>query len=226
MPNINNPRSFDPSDKRVSFVYDSDISGFQPLDFAKLDNLEDVLLSFSGDGVNVHQDDLNPLVDAVSVSGQLYSIISGFDTFGVNVHQDDLNPLADAVSVSGELYSIISGFNSFGVNVHQDDLSASTDFVTAVPEKGSNISNYSLGSSNGTVLNANSNRKELYVQNLATGTLFVKYGSSASNTSFNFLLAGNSYVNAGDGGSLSDLGYTGIVSLSGSGPNYMSWERV
>jgi len=197
MPSTQNTNVYDPSEKRLSFVYNSDISGFQPLDFGKLNNLEDILITFSGDGINVHQDDLNPLVDAVSVSGKLYEIISGFD--------------------------------SFGINVHQDDLSASTDFVTAIPEKGSSISNYTVSGSNGTILSANTKRKELYIQNLATGTLFVKYGSSASNTSFNFLLAGNSFSNAGNGGSISDLGYTGIVSVSGANnltPNYISWERT
>ena len=72
---------------------------------------------------------------------------------------------------------------------------------------------------------ANENRLELFVQNLATGALYVKYGISASDTSFNFVLAGNSYSNAGDGGSLSDQAYTGVVSVSGATPNYISWER-
>lgn len=194
MPSTQNTSSYDPSEKRLSFVYNSDISGFQPLDFGKLNNVEDILISFSGDGINIHQDDLNPISDAVSVSGKLYEIISGFD--------------------------------SFGLNVHQDDLTFSTDSVTSVPQRSSIISNYNVSGSNGTVLDENSNRKELYVQNLATGTLFVKYGVNASSSSFNFILAGNTYVNGGDGGSLSDQNYTGIVSVSGAvSPNYIAWER-
>jgi len=35
-----NVNSFDPSEKRVSLVYNSDISGFQALDFSKLDEIE------------------------------------------------------------------------------------------------------------------------------------------------------------------------------------------
>jgi hypothetical protein len=197
MPSTQNTSSYDPSEKRLSFVYNSDISGFQPLDFGKLNNVEDILITFSGDGINVHQDDLNPIVDAVSVSGHLYSIISGFDAFGINVHQDDLNPVTDA--------------------------------VTAVPEKGHVISNYTSSNSNGTAVNANSLRKELFVQNLATGALYVKYGPSASNTSFNFILAGCTFANAGDGGSISDQRYTGIVSVSGANnltSNYISWEMT
>ena len=43
-----NATSYDPSEKRLSFVYNSEISGFQPLDFGKLNNVEDVLINFSG----------------------------------------------------------------------------------------------------------------------------------------------------------------------------------
>ena len=92
-------------------------------------------------------------------------------------------------------------------------------------DNGSNISNSTAGSSNGTVLNANNFRKELFVQNLNTGILYVKYGVSAAPNSFNFVLAANSAVNAGDGGTLSDLNYTGIVSASGVSPVYIAWER-
>jgi len=92
-------------------------------------------------------------------------------------------------------------------------------------DNGSNISNSTAGSSNGTVLNANNFRKELFVQNLNTGILYVKYGPSAAPNSFNFVLAANSAVNAGDGGSVSDLNYTGIVSVSGLNPVYVAWER-
>lgn len=165
MPSTLNTSSFDPSEKRLSFVYNSDISGFQPLDFGKLNNVEDILISFSGDGINVHQDDLNSAVDA----------------------------------------------------------------VTAVPEKGHTISNHTSSSANGTAVSANSFRKELFLQNLATGGLYVKYGTNASNTSFNFILAGCTYANGGDGGSISDQRYTGIVSVSGAQnltPNYISWEMT
>lgn len=38
-----NQPNFDPTEKRISLVYNSDISGFQALDFSKLDNLEDLV---------------------------------------------------------------------------------------------------------------------------------------------------------------------------------------
>ena len=87
------------------------------------------------------------------------------------------------------------------------------------------ISNFTVSGTNGTVLQANANREELFVQNLATGQLYVKYGTSAASNSFNFVLAGNSFANAGDGGSLSDLNYAGIVSVSGVNSSYICWER-
>jgi hypothetical protein len=100
--------------------------------------------------------------------------------------------------------------------------------IDDITSEGSLVSNFTASGVNGTILNANENREELFVQNLATGALYVKYGSSASNTSFNFVLAANTTANAGDGGSLSDLNYTGIVSASGANnltPNYIVWER-
>jgi hypothetical protein len=51
------------------------------------------------------------------------------------------------------------------------------------------------------------------------------YGASAAPNSFNFILASNSSLNAGDGGSINDLNYTGIVSTSGVSPVYIAWER-
>ena len=96
------------------------------------------------------------------------------------------------------------------------------DDLTSV---GSTISNSTLSGTNGTILEANSNREELFIQNLQSGVLYVKYGSSANSTSFNFVLAAATASGAGDGGSLSDLNYTGIVSVSGAIPNYISWER-
>ena len=98
--------------------------------------------------------------------------------------------------------------------------------INILDKGGSTISNYSVSGSNGTILAANSNREELFIQNLAATALYVKYGSSASSSSFNFILASNTAANAGDGGSLSDLNYTGIVSVSGSNPSYIAWERL
>jgi hypothetical protein len=101
--------------------------------------------------------------------------------------------------------------------------------IQTLDKGGSTISNSLVSGSNGTVLYNNQNREELFIQNLATGVLYVKYGSNADIGSFNFILASSSATNAGDGGSLNDLNYTGIVSVSGlsgvNSPRYTAWER-
>jgi len=158
---ISNIKTEDSSEKRISLVYNSELSGYQALDFGKLNSIEDILFDFSGQGLNVHQ----------------------------------------------------------------DDLSAATDFVTAVPQRNSIISNFIPSGTNGTVLQANADRKELFIQNLQSGNLYVKYGTSAASNSFNFVLASTTASGGGDGGSLSDLNYTGVVSVSGLNSSYICWER-
>ena len=87
------------------------------------------------------------------------------------------------------------------------------------------ISNFTPSGTNGTVLQPNANREELFIQNLQSGNLYVKYGTSASSNSFNFVLASTTASGGGDGGSLSDLNYTGVVSVSGLNSSYICWER-
>ena len=87
------------------------------------------------------------------------------------------------------------------------------------------ISNFTVSGTNGTVLQANADREELFIQNLQSGNLYVKYGASANSNSFNFVLASSTASGGGDGGSLSDLNYTGIVSVSGLNSSYICWER-
>ena len=86
------------------------------------------------------------------------------------------------------------------------------------------ISNFTPSGTNGTALQANADREELYIQNLQSGVLYVKYGTSAASNSFNFVLASSTVSGGGDGGSLSDLNYTGVVSVSGLNPSYICWE--
>jgi hypothetical protein len=100
--------------------------------------------------------------------------------------------------------------------------------VDDLTSKGGTISNFTVSGANGIVLQANANREELFIQNLGTNNLFVKYGEDASSNSFNFILINASANFAADGGILSDLNYTGIVSVLGANeatPNYISWER-
>jgi hypothetical protein len=157
--------------------------------------------------VEIKNEENNP----VPVSGTVTA-----NLFGFSAPHDANIPLQ--ITEDGEVQVYLQGFNS-------NLASRYWGTVTAQTEKSSTISNSTPGSTNGAVLNANANRKELYIQNLSTGNLYIKYGQNASDTSFNFVLAANSVSNAGDGGSLSDQAYTGIVSVSGVSPSYISWER-
>jgi len=138
--------------------------------------------------------------------------------------------LTETTSIDGKLFITGDPYPAGvqGTIVFQADLSQQFDAVTSFPEQSTGISNFTPSGTNGLVLASNSYRRELYIQNLATGQLYVKYGSTdASLSSFNFVLAGNSSQDAGDGGSLSDQSYVGDVSVSGIGtPRYIAWERT
>lgn len=194
--------------KNVVEVYTEEpgFTGFKGLDFTKLDNIEDILQQ----GVVVSGFDVNLVTTNAVLSGI----------------KDDTNSIDGKLFITGDPYP--AGVQ--GTIVFQADLSQQFDAVTTFPEQSSGISNYTIASSNGTVLNNNVYRRELFIQNLASGILYVKYGDGASDTSFNFVLAANTTTNAGDGGSLSDQAYNGTVSVSGingiNSPKYIAWERT
>lgn len=227
--------------KNVVEVYTEEpgFTGFKGLDWTKLDSIEDILTGAAGTGPNSYLSGI--LTETTSIDGKLF--ITG-DPYpagvqGTIVFQADLTAQFDNVDVSGQAGNNINTIQSIlsnvlttglnipdGLNVYQANLTKSLDNVSISPIQSFSISNSTASGSNGTILQANEDRLELFVQNLATGALYVKYGISASDTSFNFVLAGNSYSNAGDGGSLSDQAYTGSVSVfSSATPNYISWER-
>jgi hypothetical protein len=223
MPNIN---LNDPTEKRISLVYNSDISGFQALDFSKIDGIETLLNSFvvTGEnlpsGLKVYQSNLNKDLDYASVyiSGDALTYLSSIVTSGVSLK--GVNTVQ--VNVTGGSLNVL---NEVEIKNDTNNPVPVSGTVTVIQEKSSSISNFIPSGTNGTVLAANSNRKELFVQNLQSGNLYVKYGASANSNSFNFILTSGSASGAGDGGSLSDLNYTGIVSVSGLNSSYICWER-
>lgn len=78
-----------------------------------------------------------------------------------------------------------------------------------------------------TALAANSARGGWSIQNLSTNALFVKLGSSASTTDFNYILKAGSVANDGTGGSItqtSGVVYTGIITVAGTSPSYAVME--
>ena len=212
--------------------------------------------ALTSSGININQLDLNYLSDNVSISGLALNYLSVLPSVtvtgenipsGLTVYQANLDKDYDNVSVfvSGNALNYLSGIasegvalkgiNTVNVNVTGGNLNVINEVeiknqdnnpIPIIQEKSSSISNYNLSGSNGTILMTNLNRKELYIQNLSTGNLYVKYGLNASSSSFNFVLAANTAEDAGDGGSVSDQGYVGLVSVSGANPRYINWERV
>ncbi len=206
MPNIYNPNF----NQNVVEVYTEEpgFTGFKGLDWSKLDSIEDILTGVGGTGPNTY---LSGILEDTNI------IIN--NTSGI---------LSESTSIDNKLFITGDPYPAGvqGTIVFQADLSPQFDGVLTFPEQSTGISNFTVGQSNGTILNLNSSRRELFVQNLDTGVLYVKYGLSAGASSFNFVLASNSSTNAGDGGSLSDQGYVGPVSVSGLvTPKYICWER-
>jgi hypothetical protein len=198
MPNIHD-QNFN---KNVIEVYTEEpgFTGYKGLDWNKIDNIEDIL------------------TQGVVISGSLS------DSAGISGIKANTDSIDGKLFMTGDPYP--AGVQ--GTIVFQADLSQQFDAVTSFPEQSTGISNFAPSGTNGLVLASNSYRRELYIQNLATGQLYVKYANtSASSSSFNFVLAGNSFQDAGDGGSLNDQSYVGGVSVSGIGtPRYIAWERT
>jgi len=198
MPNIHD-QNFN---KNVIEVYTEEpgFTGYKGLDWNKIDNIEDIL------------------TQGVVISGSLN------DSAGISGIKVNTDSIDGKLFITGDPYP--AGVQ--GTIVFQADLSQQFDAVTSFPEQSTGISNFAPSGTNGLVLASNSYRRELYIQNLATGQLYVKYGSTAASlSSFNFVLAGNSSQDAGDGGSLNDQSYVGGVSVSGIGtPRYIAWERT
>ena len=128
---------------------------------------------------------------------------------GRDINANELRPIPVAVSADTGLdYVPIAGT------------------VSVEPVRTSGISNYTINTNVGQAIAQNPDRKELCLQNLSNNILYVKYGSAASSSSFNFILSANSVVDAGDGGILTDQNYNGLVSVSGVSPRFIAWERT
>jgi len=165
---------------------------------------------------NIQDTEFNKNVSMVYVEEAGYTGYRGLDFTKI----DDIEDI---------LRSVISGAFVSGLVVFPHDLSPIYDGIQTYPEKSITITNASPSGINGLIMPLNSFRRELYIQNLSTGKLYVKYGSGAAQNSFNFILAPNTATDAGDGGSLGDQSYLGVVSVSGNvmpdSPRYIAWER-
>lgn len=99
--------------------------------------------------------------------------------------------------------------------------------VKTQPVAASGVNGNAIITSNGTVFNPNVNRVGYGIQNLNTGTLFVKLGSGCSPASFSMILSAGNNVDDGKGGILTEdqVTFTGAFSASGVGnTRFVAWE--
>lgn len=63
-------------------------------------------------------------------------------------------------------------------------------------------------------------RRTIILQNLGTNTLYVKLGTTATTSDFDFILKGGAVQDDGNGGIYSEdqLSYQGIISVAGTAP--------
>ena len=130
----------------------------------------------------------------------------------------DFSKINDTEAYASGILNILQNSS---ININQFDLNSVTDSVTAIQLKQITISNSTPASAFGTTLAANENRKEFYIQNLATPGVLIKLGSAPTTSSYNIHLTGSYDV-------YRDEFYTGIVTTTGysNSPSFIAWERT
>jgi hypothetical protein len=88
-------------------------------------------------------------------------------------------------------------------------------------------SNYTVATADGTVFTL-AKGEVGFIQNLDDAALAVKFGATASTTSFNVILQAGSAAGYGTGGFIYVTDYVGVVSVAATSgtPNYIAWKRV
>jgi len=192
------------------------------LEGVSLKGVNTVNVNVTGGSLNVlnEVEIKNALNNPVPVSGTVMigNLGDGITTFWADNATNDIGN-----GVRNGLGSHLDDVGSFPVAVVGVAAGA---VMTIAPVRTSEITNYTINTNVGEAIAVNPDRQELYVQNLSNNILYVKYGSTASSSSFNFILSANSVVDAGDGGILSDENYNGTVSVSGVSPRFIAWERI
>ena len=81
----------------------------------------------------------------------------------------------------------------------------------------------------GTVIASNPNRIGWQIQNVGSGTVFIRLGGTASSTVFHTVLKAGSGDSDGTGGSMSQLSgvvFTGDISMAGTTPKILVLEHT
>lgn len=97
-------------------------------------------------------------------------------------------------------------------------------FSTA-PTQYSTVSTFTPVTSDGTVFTLAAGEKG-FIQNIQNTALYVKYGASASSSSFNFVLKAGTAANDGNGGSVVIDDFVGAVSIAAAtgSPRVAAWK--
>lgn len=95
--------------------------------------------------------------------------------------------------------------------------------VTKTP-KSSSANTPAIVTSTGDVLASNASRKCWGITNLGTNTLYVRMATGASTSVFHFALGPGQVNDDGNGGSVANDVYTGVVSIAGTSPRCTVYE--
>jgi hypothetical protein len=194
----------------VQVIYDAAITGFRPV---KSTDMGGAAIIYSS---------------GASISGVVATGIVNVSSFLI----------VGGIATSGSLYYPNSQLGSSvpmaidrengGIKVSQNDLDRAYDTVSSYPPQALSASNYTpfTGDLTTQYISGNANRKALFVQNVGTGTLFIKFGSSAPNqNSYSMILAGGAANTDGNGSSWSDWPAVWIGGVYFSGvTNVIAWE--
>ncbi len=141
-----------------------------------------------------------------SISGTSVSILAAVDTL------EGLNTTGNSLVESGNDYLASISGNIASMAADVDKTYSSVSRVTAT------------GAS--TLFSGNANRKELFVQNMATGVLYVAFSAAADGSNFDLILPADTASRAGNGGIYFDDNYTGLISASGNPMDVIAWQKI
>ena len=121
--------------------------------------------------------------------------------------------------------AIPAGANIIGkVGIDQSTPGTTNNVEVSKLPKAATANTPAIQTSSGDMISSNTSRKAWGVQNLGTNPIFVRMGTGASSTLFHFCLKGGTANDDGQGSSIQDDMFTGVVSVSGTSPRFVVYE--
>lgn len=134
------------------------------------------------------------------------------------------NPELEQITFRKTQYALLALLRALGVQVYgllpEDAAAAAAAFLPIVPKPGSVSTTSGILTAGGDVLTANAARIEVTVQNLGTNPIYVRKGTGASASNFDFALSGGSVNDDGKGG-FASFEWIGDVSVAGTSPRFV-----